>query len=417
MSRRQGVLIAIASFAALIAAVVLAAPGHRVEIKGLDGTVYLESNSSAPNSNEILAFHFKDASLRPRKVDRYPTRGSGSHDLDNLGVLDSDQEIITNPQRTLLFAVNASSDTIAVFHIARDGGLSPVSGSPFPSNGKGPASLGLAGNTLIVANKAQDGVRDLSRVPANYTSFEVGPDGALGRPISSIDAPPRSSPLQVYVTPDQKVVIASEESGGFRAFRVLPGGRLVQGPNSPLPLDDAVFPGHKRLPNNWPAGLVSHPTQKILYAQVANISRTIVYRWDDDARLTFTRVLPNPKSFLPCWTHVNAAGTRMYSGNAGSNNMSVFDITGDAANPRQVQSVLLKNAGNPWNFDLDPSGRVLFMLDMRAVKEVPPGQGNELHALRVEQNGHLKEFASSPVKIPVPRGTNPYGLAIVPQHK
>jgi 6-phosphogluconolactonase (cycloisomerase 2 family) len=416
VSRAQGAVIVAVSFVALIAALLVAAPGHRVEIKGLDGTVYVESNSSAPNSNEILAFHLKDASLRPRKVDRYPTGGSGSHDLDNLGVLDSDQEIVTNPQRTLLFAVNASSDTIAVFHIAPGGALSPVKGSPFPSNGKGPQSLGLAGDTLIVANKAQDGVRDLSSVPANYSSFKVAPDGALSRPISSFDAPPRSSPLQVYVTPNRKVVIASEESGVFRAFRILPGGRLVQGPNSPLPLDDAVFPARKRIANNWPAGLVSHPTQKVLYAQVANVSRTIVYRWDDDARLTFIRAMPNLKAFLPCWTKVNAAGTRMYSGNAGSNNMSVFDITGDATAPRQVQSVKLKNDGNPWNFELDPSGRALLMLDMRAVKQVPAGQGNELHVLRVEQNGHIKEFASSPVKIPVPRGTNPYGLAIKLHH-
>ena len=121
-------------------------------------------------------------------------------------------------------------------------------------------------------------------------------------------------------------MISSEETGGLPPFRIGLGGRLTQGPNSPLRLPNAAFPHGRRQPLVWPAGCVSHPTRKILYAQLANVSRTIVYRWNDRARLTFVRAIPNPHSFLPCWTHVNAAGTRMYSGNAGSDNLSVFKI-------------------------------------------------------------------------------------------
>ena len=353
--------------------------------------------------------------LTARGVRRYPTHGSGSHDLSNSGVLDADQEVITNPRRTLLFAVNSSSDTIAVFHIQADGGLVPVAGSPFPSDGSAPTSLGLAGRTLIVANKAQDGVRDLSRVRPNYTSFRVRSDGSLSRPISSTSIRPGSSPLQAYVTPDRKVLISSEATGVFRAFRIGPDGRLTQGPGSPQRLPTAVFPGGRREPNVWPAGLVSHPRLKILYAQLANVSRTIVYRWNDQARLTFVRALANPHSFLPCWTHVNARGTRLYSGNAGSNNLTVFDIAHDPTDPREIQSVPLNAPGNPWNFEIDPTGRVLFLLDMRAVRQIPPGRGNQVHALRIAEDGRLTEEASSPVNIPVPVGTNPVGLVIVPE--
>jgi 6-phosphogluconolactonase (cycloisomerase 2 family) len=401
--------------AAIVAVPVLGATrSHRRAIPVANGTVYIESNSSAAHSNEIVAFRYRNGSLSARDVRRYPTDGSGSHDLSNSGVLDADQELITNPKRTLLFAVNSGSDTIAVFHIRAGGGLTPVPGSPFPSNGKAPSSLGLAGSTLIVANKAQDGVRDLSSTPANYTSFHVRSDGSLSPPISSIDVPPGSSPLQAYVTPDGKVVITSEETGVFRAFRIGRDGALTQGPNSPLRLGNAVFPGGRRVPNVWPAGLASHPTLKLLYAQIANLSRTIVYRWNDQARLTLIRAIPNPHSFLPCWTQVNSAGTRLYSGNAGSDNLSVFDISGDPLNPREIQSVPLNAPGNPWNFQIDPSGRVIFVLDMRAVRQVPAGRGNDLHALRIDAHGRLTEERSSPIKIPVPVGTNPIGLAIVP---
>ena len=74
----------------------------------------------------------------------------------------------------------------------------------------------------------------------------------------------------------------------------------------------------------------------------------------------------------------------------------------------------LNAAGNPWNFQIDPSGHVIFLLDMRAVRQIPAGKGNQIHALRIGPGGLLKEERSSPVDIPVPIGTNPVGLAIVP---
>lgn len=394
---------------ALIAVVVLTRSSPVSE----SGTVYIESNSSTPDSNEVLAFQYRDGVLSAQDVGRYPTGGSGSHDLSNSGVLDADQEVIVNPQRTLLFAVNSSSDTVAVFRIQADGSLTAVSGSPFPSGGLAPTSLGLSGDTLIVANKAQDGVRDLRTASASYTTLRVHADGSLSAPISSFDVPPGSSPLQAYVTPDGKVLITSEETGVFRAFRIGSDGTLTEGPNSPLALDPAVNPERRSGPY-WPAGLDSHPTQHILYAQVANLSRTIVYSWNDQARLQFLRALPNRGSLLPCWTHVNAGGTRMYSGNAGNDTISVFDISGDPSNPREIQSVRLNAPGNPWNFEIDPSGRFLFLLDMRAIAQIPPGQGNELHALRISADGRLTEESSSPVRIPVPVGANPVGLAVVP---
>jgi ribosomal protein L22 len=52
---------------------------------------------------------------------------------------------------------------------------------------------------------------------------------------------------------------------------------------------------------------------------------------------------------------------------------------------------------------------------MRAVRQIPAGRGNQLHALRIGAHGRLTEERSSPVNIPVPVGTNPIGLAIVPE--
>ncbi|MCU1292451.1 MAG: hypothetical protein JWP08_1301, partial [Bryobacterales bacterium] len=95
-----------------------------------------------------------------------------------VGPLDSDQEIISSSDHSLLFAVNSGSDTIAVFQINKDGSLSPVRGSPFPSGGNNPVSLALDCDTLIVVNKSGDFGRPSAVLP-NYTTLKVWPDGSL----------------------------------------------------------------------------------------------------------------------------------------------------------------------------------------------------------------------------------------------
>jgi hypothetical protein len=46
---------------------------------------------------------------------------------------------------------------------------------------------------------------------------------------------------------------------------------------------------------------------------------------------------------------------------------------------------------------------------------IPADLGNELHVIDIGKNGKLKE-RQKPVKIPVPVGTNPWGIAVVPHH-
>src|SRR3954453_1839514 len=110
-----------------------------------DGTVYIETNDRHKNANSVLAYRYKGGSFRPLRVREYPTGGRGSHDLSNAGVLDAEQQLVTNADKRLLFAPNAGSDPVAVFHIEADGSLPPAPGSPFPSLGKAPASVGVRG--------------------------------------------------------------------------------------------------------------------------------------------------------------------------------------------------------------------------------------------------------------------------------
>jgi DNA-binding beta-propeller fold protein YncE len=377
----------------------------------VQGVVYVESNIARPNGNSVLALQYREnGDLHPLRIAEYPTGGAGSADLTDSGVLDADQHLRMYPSRRLLFAVNQGSDTVAVFHVAGDGSLTPVAGSPFPSGGKAPASVGFSGDVAIVANKAQDGVRDLTKVPPTYATFHITPDGALTQFGATISAPPGNSSTDALVGPDGRFVMSTEEGGPFRAFELGAGG-LTQGANSPLTPDPSIFPPSLDPKLRWGLGISTHPTQKIVYVGMATVHKIAVYTYDDTARLTFVRAVDAPGAMLPCWTLVNDAGTRLYTANAGNNTMSVFDLT-DPLTPKPLQTLKLHDDGNPWDMRFDPTQKMVFLVDPRARMNVPPGAGQGLHTLLINPDGTLTEPSYSPVTLPVALNVNPFGMAV-----
>jgi 6-phosphogluconolactonase (cycloisomerase 2 family) len=417
--RRSQIALGVVAVVAVAAAAILFATrgagssGSSGAALPFDGTVYIETNVARPNANSVLALRYRAGSFRPLQITEHPTGGLGSADLKNSGVLDADQQVIVNDARTLLFAVNQGSDTIAVFHIADDGSLTPVRGSPFPSGGTAPGSLGISGDILVVANKAHDGVRDLTRFQANYTTFRVAGDGSLHATGSSFLLAPRSSPTQAYVAPGGRLVFATEETGLLRAFRLTAAGALIQAPDSPQSLPNSVFAAHQRPHPVWPAGLSADGDAHVLYSGIPNNGSIVAYDYDASGRLLLDSGEADPDAFLPCWSVVSRDERRLYFANAGTDNISVWDIATDPRHPRLLQTVPLRGGGNPWNLHLDPDGDYLYILTPRQVRQIAPGDGQLLHSLRVAADGRLKELPDSPVPLPVALNTNPIGLAVV----
>ncbi len=98
--------------------------------KNLDGIVYVVSNDPVPNGNSILGYRRDHkGNLTPLTGSPFFMGGMGyatkekELGLPHFGPFDLDQNIIVNPDHTLLFATNGGSDTIAVFNIQPDGGL------------------------------------------------------------------------------------------------------------------------------------------------------------------------------------------------------------------------------------------------------------------------------------------------------
>ncbi len=365
--------------------------------------VYVESN--LPDKNSVLAFK-RNADGTLTQIGNFPTGGRGVFDLSlQLGPFDSDQEIITNGQHNLLFAVNPGSDTVAVFRIQSDGTLTAVPGSPFPSGGSNPVSLGLSADKLIVVNKAFDPARPFLKNP-NYTVFEISPNGQLTQQVSAVGAPVGSAPSQADISPDKRLVFDAQFLAGFlRSFFLEPDGTLSLGQRVAPP----IAPGSTTQP--LPLGLWSHPKQPILYVGLVNVGMLGVYQYNNTGRLQFVTAVPDTGAGI-CWIRTNDEGTRLYASNTGDRSISVFDITSPLS-PVEIQHLVLQGQGNQYEIELDPTGAFLYGLSQRASSSIPLGQGNTLHVLTIDRITGMVAEPNAPINLAVPNGVRPQGLAAV----
>ena len=384
--------------------------------------VYVESNLSAPHANSIYGFSRGVAGhLMPLPGSPFLTGGAGVKYIGaGLGPFDSDQEVITNKDQTLLFAVNAGSDSIAVFHIAKTGALSPVEGSPFPSGGNDPVSLAIDGSILFVANQSGDLARPTTILP-NYTTMRIQQDGTLipldGHNQSSENSTSRShqqtvsvavgsSPSQAYVVPRANLLFGADFLGGLlEQFRYDEQGKLhIQAPIA-LPADE--FPATAP---RLPLGLWSHPRQPILYVGYVTVNKVAVYRYADNGELTFLRTVPNDGKGI-CWLRTNKSGSRLYTTDTASNQISVYDTT-DAEYPVEIQTYTLSGRGQAFQLSLSEDGEHIYALSQRSDPSLPVGVGNVLHSLVIKTDGTVDETAS-PVALNEPNGARPQGIAVV----
>ncbi len=394
-----------------------------------DDVVFVESNLISGNS--ILAFRNNGSGMLSF-IGSTPAGGTGVYDPTfaippRSGTNDQDQAIQVSPDRSLLFAVNSGSNSIAVFHIYSDGSLQPVFGSPFPSGGTDPVSVGLKGDILAVANKDEDPHQSPFVVMPNYTSFRVGDDGGLTPiPGSTVSVAYFSSPSQALPSSLGELFFGADTLGALlHAFRV-EDGRLRQNP--PVAAPDSVFAGVRFFgqpnPPHFVIGLQTHPTLPILYVGFTTAAKLGVYRYsagggpgeeergdregedgDRGGKLSFIRAVPNSGLGI-CWILLNRAGTRIYTVNTFDNSVSVYDST-DPWNPTEIQHLhMVDNTGGPTSLALDRSEQFLYVVSQR-VETFSKPFSNAIHVLKVGSDGKLTEAAGSPTTVaPFINGNN-----------
>jgi len=394
------------------------------------GVVYVESNTPR---NRILAFQRDErGDLTPLPGSPFPTGGSGVHPIDPsvLGPFDSDQNLILNPDRTRLFAVNSGSDTVAVFDIKPDGGLAAVEGSPFPSGGANPVSVGLAGDILIVVNKDYDlgrpGFNPVARKP-NYTTFRVDSQGRLTPvPSSTVDANPggvfnggvgpgNPNPSQALVARGNGVIFDADFFG-FKLHSLLlqPDGRLRRVESRGLPPSESPVQGVNPFGFAFPLGLQVHPKETVLYVGFVLDQKVGVYDYDSrTGNFQFVRSVAGDGDALTgvCWLITNPEGTRLFTANNFNNTVSILDIK-DPRRPAVMQTLTLKQGlknASPNQIALSPCGRFLHVVTQLGAPGQDP-KANSLQVLSIDDDGRLRLVDSVYLSEPDAPTSRPQGV-------
>ena len=247
------------------------------------GVVYVQGNVAASPGNQIFGY-IRDGqgNLTPLPGSPYSAGGAGISPSFNLGPYDSDSEIITNADKTRLYATNGGSNSIAVFKFHADGSLTPIANSPFPSGGSNPVGMALSGDKMVVVNQDNDPGNPGLFLP-RYSTLQVAADGSL-KPIrgASFSVDLGSNPSQAYIPhTDPNLVFGCDFLGGLlRSFRLHPNGSLTLVNVQALPAEEFALSGAPPLP----LGLWSSPKAKLLYVGFVTINRMGVYRYDDQGQ-------------------------------------------------------------------------------------------------------------------------------------
>jgi 6-phosphogluconolactonase (cycloisomerase 2 family) len=399
--------------------------GARQATDDLPTNVLYVANNNPDDNQAILAFRrHENGTLTPLPgfaFSRFSTGGKGTPNPQQVvGPMDVDFAITTSEDRRFLFATNGGSNTISVFKVWSNGGLTQIPGSPFSSGGLQPTSMYVAGHYLFVVNKNDNPARPNEEYP-NYRTFNIESDGKL-TPVPDAVFPTiqHSSPSNIFLSPNRKVAFGTDflavlnktgQEGSLRSFTVGDDGKLTAVPGTPIAVE-----------GGGALGVWTHPTQNVVYIGLPVVKKIGVYTYDGTSgKLSLSTSLN--AGAAACWLRLNRAGTRMYCLNSAESTISVYDTGGNPASPSSLQTFALKNPGpiyfaggnpnttsEPFSEEFSPDEKYLYVVCQHTLKNFSVNY-NYLHTLVIGAEGKLSE-PSEPVFIPSGAHYRPQGLVI-----
>jgi 6-phosphogluconolactonase len=305
-------------------------------------TVFVMTNDAS--KNEVVAYQ-ASSSGQFYETDRFSTEGRGSG--GTVDPLSSQGSLTLSPDHSVLYAVNAGSGTVSVFSIHRSG-LTLV--DKIDAGGSQPVATTQWQNVVYVLSSGGSG----SIVP-----FRYGWDGRLHEiPNSTVFLTnSRVSGASITVSPNGKYLVATEVvSGKIDIFPINSDGTLgaITSLASPGP---GVFSARFA-----PEGaLIVSETGA---AGATNGSAISSYTVSSGALTAITQSLPTLGA-ANCWNAITPDGKRVYVSNAGSSNISGFNISSTGALTPIGSTIVASNPAGATNLDVTVSsdGKYLFSLN------------------------------------------------------
>jgi 6-phosphogluconolactonase (cycloisomerase 2 family) len=339
--------------------------GHRHRDGKGEQLVFVQTNEL--DGNRIVVFE-REHDGRLDREDTYATGGRGGAatpgtESDRLA---SQGSLVFDERHSLLFAVNAGSDSVSVFRVRGERlQLTDVDSS----GGDFPASVAVHGKLLYVLNAGNEGRLEGFRIHGDHIHRIHGSTRSLG--LANTDPPDfLTSPGQVGFTPDgRKLIVTTKASRStIEVFDVRRDGRLSREP--------VVNPSATPVP----FAFTFDPRGRLVSGE-AGASTVTTYTIERDGRLTNPQSLSDGQVAL-CW--IVRARDFYYVSNTGSNTLSGYRID-SLGRPSLVTptGVVATTPAGP--IDMAVSGKFLY---------AQTGTAGTVEEYRVERDGTLTKLGS-----------------------
>jgi 6-phosphogluconolactonase (cycloisomerase 2 family) len=329
--------------AALALSAVLPTRSNAQTATGSAGAVFVMTN--AAGQNQIIAYaRNADGSLQEGK--KIPTGGRGSGGVtDPLG---SQGSLTLSENHTLLFAVNAGSGTISVFHV--QGANLNLLGD-VPCGGSEPVAVAQQGKLVYVVNAGG---------ASNVTGFQLGANGSLKQIANSTAflSTGNSGAASLSFSPDGQFLLVTEKlTNNIDAFHIQIGGTL-----GPIVANPSAGPGAFSVlfaPNGAALVAETGPTGG------TNASAISSYSVVANGTLSAVSTSVPTLGAATCWLAITPNGKFVYTSNAGTGTVSGFAIGSTGALTAISGTVVGTNPSGSSNLDLAISsdGKYLYTLN------------------------------------------------------
>src|SRR5918999_4291865 len=329
--------------------------------------VFVQTNEL--NGNRIVVFR-RHGDGRLTEEDAYSTGGNGGiatpgTESDRIA---SQGSLVYDDRHRLLFAVNAGSDSLAVFSVH---GLRLRLQDVLPSGGDFPASVGVHRDLVYVLNAGGAGIVQGFKIRGNDVRPLSGSARSLG--LANTDPPNfLTSPGQVGFTPDGRKLIVTTKAARstIDVYDVRRDGRLSE----TAVMNPSATP--------VPFAFTFDPADRLVMGEAATSAVTTY-------TINANRTLSNPQSqsdgqVALCWI-VEARGF-FYVSNTGSNNLSGYRIDGNGR-PTLIgpTGVVATTEEGPIDMATAAGGRFLY---------AQTGTGGTVDEFRVRDDGTLMRLGS-----------------------
>lgn len=277
--------------------------------KGDSGFVFTSTND--PSGNEIVVYG-RHADGMLEEITRYSTEGEGT----GMG-LGSQNAVMLDKGKQLLFVVNAGSNEISVFSISPHG---ITLEEKVASGGEFPISLTVHNRLLYVLNAGGSG---------NITGFYIGNSGSLTpipgstQVLSNNGVGNAPGPAQVEFTPDGKTLVVTEKpTNKILTYAVGNDGK----PAAPVINDSA---------GETPFGFAFTSRGQLLVSEAfggaENAGVLSSYAINSDGTLTVISPEVATHQTAICWVVVTNNSRYAYGTNTGSGSVSGYRVSPDGS--------------------------------------------------------------------------------------